>query len=125
MPSSPLICLYCFFFQCSLTHRHLHSFPTRRSSDLVTGMTARPEFSAVSFNLIPTVGEYFVFPALTTTGACEIMVFEGVPGGPMDCWNDVKLPLSILRAASTSWKLFFRGRRNAAAISNSPMKTAS
>src|SRR5437867_6253580 len=78
MPSSPLICLYCFFFQCSLTHRHLHSFPTRRSSDLVTGMTARPEFSAVSFNLIPTVGEYFVFPALTTTGACEIMVFEGI-----------------------------------------------
>jgi hypothetical protein len=55
----------------------------------VTGMTPRPEYSAVCFNLIPTVGEYFVFPALTTTGACEIMVFEGVPGGPMDCWGDV------------------------------------
>ncbi|WP_396020387.1 styrene monooxygenase/indole monooxygenase family protein [Arthrobacter sp. ISL-72] len=24
----------------------------------------------------------FVFPALTATGHCEIMVFEGVPGGP-------------------------------------------
>jgi hypothetical protein len=23
------------------------------------------------------VGEYFVFPALTTTGECEVMVFEG------------------------------------------------
>ncbi|MBS2614676.1 FAD-binding oxidoreductase, partial [Salmonella enterica subsp. enterica serovar 1,4,[5],12:i:-] len=23
---------------------------------------------------------------------CEIMVFEGVPGGPMDCWGDVKTP---------------------------------
>jgi len=58
----------------------------------VTGMTPRPEFSAVSFNLIPTVGEYFVFPALTTTGECEIMVFEGIPGGPMDCWGDVETP---------------------------------
>ncbi len=58
----------------------------------VTGMAPRPEFSAVCFNLVPGVGEYFVFPALTTTGACEIMVFEGVPGGPMDCWDDVRTP---------------------------------
>ena len=58
----------------------------------VTGMTPRPEHSAVCFNLIPGVGEYFVFPALTTTGPCEIMVFEGVPGGPMDCWGDVTSP---------------------------------
>lgn len=58
----------------------------------VTGMVPRPEHSAVCFNLIPGVGEYFVFPALTTTGPCEIMVFEGVPGGPMDCWGDVTSP---------------------------------
>ena len=58
----------------------------------VKGMTPRQPFTAVAFNLIPGVGEYFVFPALTTTGHCEIMVFEGVPGGPMDCWNDVKTP---------------------------------
>jgi len=53
----------------------------------VEGLAPREEFSAVSFNLIPGVGEYFVFPALTTTGPCEIMVFEGVPDGPMDCWT--------------------------------------
>jgi hypothetical protein len=58
----------------------------------VTGMRPRAEHSAVSFNLIPGVGEYFVFPALTTTGPCEIMVFEGVPGGPMDRWGDVRSP---------------------------------
>ncbi|RDI76072.1 hypothetical protein Gocc_0491 [Gaiella occulta] len=62
----------------------------------VTGMTPRPEFSAVAFNLIPTVGEYFVFLALTTTGKCEIMVFEGIPGGPMDCWGDVTAPAEHL-----------------------------
>ena len=66
----------------------------------VTGMTPRPEHSAVCFNLVPTVGEYFVFPALTTTGACEIMVFEGVPGGPMDCWDDVKTPQEHLERST-------------------------
>jgi hypothetical protein len=55
-------------------------------------MEPRKRFTAVAFNLIPGVGEYFVFPALTTSGLCEIMVFEGVPGGPMDCWGDVKTP---------------------------------
>lgn len=58
----------------------------------VKKMMPRQPFTAVAFNLIPGVGEYFVFPALTTTGDCEIMVFEGVPGGPMDCWEDVHSP---------------------------------
>lgn len=58
----------------------------------LSGMTPYEPFSRVSFNLVPGIGEYFVFPALTTTGPCEIMVFEGVIGGPMDCWNDVRTP---------------------------------
>ena len=58
----------------------------------VTNMVPREDFSAVCFNIIPGVGEYFVFPALTTNGPCEIMVFEGIPDGPMDCWADVKTP---------------------------------
>ncbi len=58
----------------------------------VRNMVPRQPFTAVSFNLIPGVGEYFVFPALTVNGTCEIMVFEGVVGGPMDCWRDIKTP---------------------------------
>ena len=58
----------------------------------VTGLRPRPDYPAVCFNLVPGVGEYFALPALTTTGPCEIMVFEGVPGGPMDCWADVRTP---------------------------------
>ena len=58
----------------------------------VNGLEPRPEYTAVNFNLAPGVGEYFVFPALTTTGPCEIMVFEGIPGGPMDSWGDVSSP---------------------------------
>jgi len=69
----------------------------------VTGMTPRPGYSAVCFNLCPGVGEYFVFPALTTTGPCEIMVLEGIPGGPMDCWADVTTPDAHL--ARSKWIL--------------------
>lgn len=38
----------------------------------------------LTWNGVPGVGEYFVCPALTTSGECEIMIFEGIPGGPMD-----------------------------------------
>ncbi|WP_033290688.1 styrene monooxygenase/indole monooxygenase family protein [Amycolatopsis jejuensis] len=65
----------------------------------VHGLEPRPEHSAVAFNLIPGVGEYFVFPALTLSGPCEIMVFEGVPGGPMDCWGDVRDPAQHLETS--------------------------
>ncbi len=58
----------------------------------VHGLVPTANYSRVSFNLIPGVGEYFVFPAYTHSGACDIMVFEGVPGGPLDCWRDVKTP---------------------------------
>jgi flavin reductase (DIM6/NTAB) family NADH-FMN oxidoreductase RutF len=69
----------------------------------VRNLRPRRPYPAVCFNLIPNVGEYFVFPALTTTGPCEIMVFEGIPGGPMDCWDDVKTPADHL--ARSSWIL--------------------
>src|SRR5262249_26978503 len=63
----------------------------------VRGLSPRSGYSAVCFNIIPGVGEYFVFPALTTSGPCEIMVYEGVPGGPMDCWREVKSREAHLR----------------------------
>ena len=60
------------------------------------------------------MGEYFVFPALTTSGACEIMVFEGIPGGPMDCWGDVTTPAEHLERANGCWRRSCRGRPSAA-----------
>src|SRR5713101_429144 len=69
----------------------------------VKKMRPREGYAAVCFNLIPGIGEYFVFPALTTSGPCEIMVFEGIPGGPMDCWAEVKTPEQHL--AKSKWIL--------------------
>ena len=62
----------------------------------VHGLEKTSDYSRVSFNLIPGVGEYFVFPALTLSGPCDIMVFEGVPGGPLDFWRDIRTPAEHL-----------------------------
>lgn len=58
----------------------------------VHGLEPTPEYSRVSFNFVPGVGEYFVFPSLTLSGPCDIMVFEGIPGGPLDRFRDAKSP---------------------------------
>jgi hypothetical protein len=65
----------------------------------VHGLAPRPEhpdFSAVRFNIIPGVGELFVIPGYTLSGNCEILFFEGVPGGPLDCWTDRPGPQEFL-----------------------------
>jgi hypothetical protein len=72
----------------------------------VTGLTPYAP-TRVAFNIAPTVGEYFVFPSLTTTGPCEIMVLEGIPGGPMDCWDDVKTPDQHLERSLDILKKFY------------------
>src|SRR5438309_10959991 len=49
-------------------------------------MRPREPYAAVCLNLIPNIGEYFVFPALASSGPCELMVFGGIAGWPMVCW---------------------------------------
>jgi hypothetical protein len=75
----------------------------------VTGMTPRPEYSAVCFNLCPGVGESFAFPGLTTAGPCDIIVQECIPGGPMDCWADATTPAEHLAKAKWILDTFFPG----------------
>lgn len=42
--------------------------------------------------VVPGVGEAFLQPALTTSGTCTILLWEAVPGGPFDCWQDRPAP---------------------------------
>ena len=58
----------------------------------VTGMATRNDYSRVAFNLVPGVGEYFTFPALSLCGPCDIMLVEAIPGGPFDCFQDPCTP---------------------------------
>ncbi|GAB3463549.1 styrene monooxygenase/indole monooxygenase family protein [Actinophytocola sediminis] len=56
-----------------------------------------PEFAAVRFNIVPGVGELFMIPCLTVTGNCDILFFEGIPGGPLDVFGDRPSPNETLR----------------------------
>ncbi|MEV7134282.1 flavin reductase [Arthrobacter sp. NPDC093128] len=47
---------------------------------------------SIRMAMVPGVGEFFTFPGLTVSGPCQMMVFEGVVGGPMDRWTDVSTP---------------------------------
>ncbi|HJT04351.1 MAG TPA: styrene monooxygenase/indole monooxygenase family protein, partial [Pseudonocardiaceae bacterium] len=65
----------------------------------VHGMAPRPEHpttQAVRFNAVPGVGELFVMPCFTVSGPCDILFFEGIPGGPLDCWDDRPPPAEHL-----------------------------
>jgi 2-polyprenyl-6-methoxyphenol hydroxylase-like FAD-dependent oxidoreductase len=66
----------------------------------VHGLAPRPEhpdLHAVRLNLVPGAGELITIPALTTSGPCDILFWEGLPGGPMDVFDGVKEPAEILR----------------------------
>lgn len=58
------------------------------------GVTPWPDHPEphVRINALPGIGELFVMPALTRTGPCTILLWEAVPGGPLDCWQDRPSP---------------------------------
>ncbi|MFP6598019.1 MAG: styrene monooxygenase/indole monooxygenase family protein [Candidatus Hydrogenedentota bacterium] len=53
----------------------------------VNGMIPRDDDATGGLSVIPGVGEYLCFRALTTTGECAIMLFEAAMDGPMDDWK--------------------------------------
>lgn len=56
------------------------------------GVEPVAEAPTMSLRVVSGVGECLLFPAVTNSGLCEIVLFEAVPGGPMDCWADVDTP---------------------------------
>ncbi|MFF7209914.1 styrene monooxygenase/indole monooxygenase family protein [Streptomyces sp. NPDC008238] len=66
----------------------------------VHGLAPRPEhpdLHAVRLNMVPGAGELIVIPALTTSGPCDILFWEALPGGPLDVFAGVKDPQEHLR----------------------------
>jgi hypothetical protein len=53
--------------------------------------------NGASYTIIPGVGEYINFPALTVSGPCEVITFEGHIGGPFDSWEQIGSPDQHLR----------------------------
>ena len=53
------------------------------------GVVPDPAGPGLRYHSVEGVGECFSCPALTVDGPCDIFVVEGVPGGPLDAWDDV------------------------------------
>ncbi|MFF4157516.1 styrene monooxygenase/indole monooxygenase family protein [Streptomyces sp. NPDC001678] len=51
-----------------------------------------PEYDAARCSVVPGVGELWVIPTLTTSGRADILFWEGLPGGPLDVFQDVEGP---------------------------------
>jgi flavin reductase (DIM6/NTAB) family NADH-FMN oxidoreductase RutF len=64
------------------------------------GVTPDPAGPGLRYHSVEGVGECFTCPALSVDGPCDIVVVEGVPGGPLDRWDEVSSPdrhLAVLR----------------------------
>ncbi|WP_327141246.1 styrene monooxygenase/indole monooxygenase family protein [Nocardia sp. NBC_01327] len=53
----------------------------------VDGLAKPSGRSMVEFSIIPEIGEYLTYPALTAQGPCDIMLFESIPGRAWDVWS--------------------------------------
>ncbi len=51
----------------------------------VHGVEPEQDFSGVHAHVIPEVGDFFIMPGLTLSGSCDMMLFEGIPGGAFRC----------------------------------------
>jgi len=73
--------------------RSPYASPQRVASlTYLRGVAPDPLGPALRYHSVESVGECFTCPALTVDGPCDIFVVEGVPGGPLDCWDDVTTP---------------------------------
>ncbi|HLI39482.1 MAG TPA: styrene monooxygenase/indole monooxygenase family protein [Streptosporangiaceae bacterium] len=66
----------------------------------VHGMGKRPDYpdiDAVYIDIVAGLGEMYVIPGLTTTGPCDILLVEGVPGGEFDSFSGARTGEEVLR----------------------------
>jgi flavin reductase (DIM6/NTAB) family NADH-FMN oxidoreductase RutF len=70
--------------------RSPYSSPQRATAlTYLRGVVPDPAGPGLRYHAVEGVGECFTCPALTVAGPCDIVVVEGVPGGPLDVWDDV------------------------------------
>jgi flavin reductase (DIM6/NTAB) family NADH-FMN oxidoreductase RutF len=77
--------------------RSPYSTPQRVASlTYLHDVTPDPAGPGLRYHCVEGVGECFTAPALTVDGPCDVLVLEGVPGGPLDAWDDVDSPAAHL-----------------------------
>jgi flavin reductase (DIM6/NTAB) family NADH-FMN oxidoreductase RutF len=83
--------------------RSPYSSPQRVAAlTYLRGVEPDPAGPGIRYHSVEGVGECFTCPALTVGGACDIVVVEAVPGGPLDVWGGVSTPAEHLAALRTA-----------------------
>jgi flavin reductase (DIM6/NTAB) family NADH-FMN oxidoreductase RutF/flavin-dependent dehydrogenase len=78
--------------------RSPYSSPQRVASlTYLHGVAPDPDGPGLRYHSVEGVGECFTCPALTVDGPCDIFVVEGVPGGPLDCWDGLSAAGHVAR----------------------------
>lgn len=68
----------------------------------VKGMDERPASQAISYSMMPGLGDFVTLPGLTTAGPCHFMLLQTTPDGPLDGWTTLTTPDEYL-AFTKSW----------------------
>ncbi|MFJ9949418.1 styrene monooxygenase/indole monooxygenase family protein [Kitasatospora sp. NPDC091207] len=79
--------------------RSPHDAPQRSLSCLYVHGVGSPDPAtepSARMHALPGLGELYLQPALTLSGPCEILLWEAVPGGPLDCFPDRPGPAAQL-----------------------------
>ncbi|MGW7445892.1 styrene monooxygenase/indole monooxygenase family protein [Kitasatospora sp. NPDC054795] len=69
--------------------------PQRALSCLYAHGVGSPDPAAgprARMNALPGLGELYLQPALTLSGPCDILLWEAIPGGPLDAFGDAPPP---------------------------------
>jgi hypothetical protein len=71
-------------------HRSCFNKPQRILSCLyLKGVAPIEGPGGVHVHILPGIGEVFIMPGLTKNGPCEMLLLEGIPEGPLDCWSSL------------------------------------
>ncbi|MFF1902795.1 styrene monooxygenase/indole monooxygenase family protein [Kitasatospora sp. NPDC058218] len=79
--------------------RSPHDAPQRALSCLYVHGVGSPDPAtepSARMHALPGLGELYLQPALTLSGPCAILLWEAVPGGPLDCFPDRPGPAAQL-----------------------------
>lgn len=82
--------------QRALAVAYVHGMEPRDSNDVET----------IRCSLLPGLGELFVIPAHTHSGRCDILFWEGIPGGPLDVFSNITEPAQHLELTLELMKKF-------------------
>ncbi|MFF2618440.1 styrene monooxygenase/indole monooxygenase family protein [Kitasatospora sp. NPDC058046] len=87
--------------------------PQRALSCLYAHGVGSPDPAAgprARMNALPGLGELYLQPALTLSGPCDILLWEALPGGPLDAFGDAPPPdvqlarIRVLLAEYLPWE---------------------